>query len=74
MNSTAAIVLVVEKEIAMAQAHIKRLKKRFGEVELWLTTDMSGTSGPSTIVEDRRPVAKGITRREGIISKTDAKT
>ena len=74
-GSTAAVVSVVEREMAMTQAHIKLLEKRLGEMELRLTTGMSGTSGASILeaVEDRVPVGKGIARGEGTISKTDAK-
>ena len=59
----------------MTQAHIKLLEKKLGEMELRLTTGMSGTSGASILeaVADRLSVGKEIACGEGTISKTDGK-
>ena len=73
-GSTAAIVSVVEKEMAITQAHIKRLEKRVGEMELRLVNGINGTAGARNVeaAEDRLP-AGGIAVGQGTTLKTEAK-
>jgi hypothetical protein len=74
-GTTAAVVSVVEKEMATTQAYIKRLEKRVGEMEMRLIGEKATISGnPSTEPAAKQNVSGSTSARlERRASETEGK-